>query len=293
MQAMLLAAGFGTRLRPYTLLRPKPLFPVLNRPLLHILLDMLLAAGCRRIVVNCHYLADQIRKAATSWPVILQEEQTILGTGGSLRQALDSFESGPILVMNGDICHNIDLHALYVAHAGQDAGVTMAVHRHPRFNTLRIRHGRIVGFGSRPQADGWAYTGVQVVDPEIIRLIPPGEYFHIIDLYRHLATEGRIAAWPVADCFWHDIGTPDDYRELHRELLQAPRFSWQPVVTGPEQWCIHARAQISPESRLTGWGVVGAGARLVGNVRLHDCVVWDGALLQGQSHRSAIIAGNG
>ena len=58
MQAMILAAGLGTRLQPYTLFRPKPLFPVLNRPLLHRLLDSLLAAGCKKIVVNCHHLGE-------------------------------------------------------------------------------------------------------------------------------------------------------------------------------------------------------------------------------------------
>ncbi|MCI5129172.1 MAG: nucleotidyltransferase family protein, partial [Candidatus Electrothrix sp. AUS3] len=110
MQAMLLAAGFGTRLRPYTLVRPKPLFPVCNIPLLHILLDKLVDAGCDRIVVNCHYLADQIKEAVERRPeVILQYEKEVLGTGGGLRKALEHFQDQPdtpVLVMNGDIFHD-------------------------------------------------------------------------------------------------------------------------------------------------------------------------------------------
>ena len=69
MQAMLLAAGFGTRLKPYTLLRPKPLFPVLNRPLLHRALDQPAAAGCETIIVNAHHLAPQIAAAVDAWAV--------------------------------------------------------------------------------------------------------------------------------------------------------------------------------------------------------------------------------
>ena len=88
MQAILLAAGYGTRLRPYTDLRAKPLFPVANRPLLDRLLDQLHAAFAEPVLVNCHHLADQIEAALGDRPeVLVQREAEILGTGGSLRLA--------------------------------------------------------------------------------------------------------------------------------------------------------------------------------------------------------------
>ena len=93
MQAILLAAGFGTRLKPYSSIKPKPLFPVLNRPLLHVQLEKLQASGCTRIIVNAHHLAAEIEEALLGWPnVRLQYEPEILGTGGSLREALDSLD---------------------------------------------------------------------------------------------------------------------------------------------------------------------------------------------------------
>ena len=86
MKAMILAAGLGTRLLPYTLKRPKPLFPILNKPLLHLTIDRLKQAGATEIIVNSHHLRPQIKRALQGEEqIILQEEDTILGTGGGLR----------------------------------------------------------------------------------------------------------------------------------------------------------------------------------------------------------------
>ncbi|MGW8161833.1 MAG: nucleotidyltransferase family protein, partial [Desulfobulbales bacterium] len=178
MQAMLLAAGLGTRLRPYSHILPKPLFPVLNKPLLLILIDMLQQAGCTRIVVNGHHLRHLVEKTVTPIAnVQFQDEPEILGTGGSLRQALPYFSGAPLLVMNGDICHDIDIAALYRHHRQAGNAVTMALHNYPRFNTVVVRNEVVSSF--RPGNDVLkenllAYTGIQVVEPEIIRRIPVG-----------------------------------------------------------------------------------------------------------------------
>jgi len=117
MQAILLAAGYGTRLRPYTNVRPKPLFPVVNRSLLHLLLEQLRGCNCSPILVNCHHLAAQLEAALVDWPkVLVQFEPEILGTGGSLRKALNRLDNDPVLVMNGDIYHDIDLERVYHQH---------------------------------------------------------------------------------------------------------------------------------------------------------------------------------
>lgn len=117
MQAMILAAGFGTRLLPYTLSRPKPLFPILNQPLLLLTIRRLQQAGCDHIVVNCHHLREQIVAALHGIPgVVVQEEVVILGTGGGLRKARALFRDEPVLVTNGDIYHTVDYRRLYRHH---------------------------------------------------------------------------------------------------------------------------------------------------------------------------------
>ncbi|MCW5200874.1 NTP transferase domain-containing protein [Desulfobulbus sp. F4] len=266
---MLLAAGFGTRLRPYTLVRPKPLFPVCNVPLLHILLDKLKAAGCEQTVVNSHYLAGQIAAAVTDRPkVILQHEQEVLGTGGGLRKALPHFAAGPVLVMNGDIYHDIDLLGLWAAHAAGGCAVTMALHDCPRFNTVRTCGSRICGFGKAEAGEALlAFTGIHVVEKEVITQIPAHGFHHIIDLYEHLAQAGQIGFVRVDGCFWQDIGTSVDYLDLHRRLLAGKT----------PNWAISNQVRIGKGAVFEDWGAVGSGASIGAGARLSRCIIWENA----------------
>ncbi|MCI5164993.1 MAG: nucleotidyltransferase family protein [Candidatus Electrothrix sp. GM3_4] len=280
MQAMLLAAGFGTRLRPYTLVRPKPLFPICNIPLLHILLDKLVALGCERIVVNCHYLPEQIKAAIADRPgVILQHETEVLGTGGGLRKALEHFQDGPVLVMNGDIYHDIDLAGLVTAHAASGNAVTMALHNFPRFNSVLVQQDRVRDFLSNKEVikkikgEGseeqrlLAFTGIHLVNRAVLEKIPSGCFFHIIDLYRELAKAGKIGLTRIDGSFWQDMGTPDDYLDLHRHLLSSQTPSWQ----------IHESAVIGKDVQFKDWGAVGPRAVIGDGAQLTRCVVWEGA----------------
>ncbi len=268
MQSILLAAGFGTRLRPYTEHTPKPLFPVLNRPLLHILIEKLELAGCTSLIVNCHHLAEQIVRAVDGYSsVTLQVEPEILGTGGSLRQALPVLADEPVLVMNGDVYHDIDLGELYRYHQQRQLGVTMALHRHKKFSHVIVDNGLVRGFTGKSLFPQMAYTGVQVVDPAVIERIPADSFFHIIDLYRRIAEEEQIAAYDVSGCFWRDIGTPEDYLRLHRDLLTLQDSSWKKDRT----------ARVGRGVRLKGWGCIGPGAVIGKGAVLENVVVWEGA----------------
>lgn len=280
MQAMLLAAGLGTRLRPYSLVRPKPLFPVLNQPLLQILLGQLRDAGCSRIVVNAHHLAGQIEKAIAGSGALYQYEPEILGTGGSLRQALPRLRNEPLLVMNGDIFHGIGLAALYSHHIRSGQPVTMAMHDCPRFNTVTVQEGRITSFhpgGDGRQKDNLAFTGIHVVEPEIIRMMQDGGFVHSIDFYQELIARGdKVGTFRVDGAFWQDIGTPEDYLALHKKLLTGSvnQTLMPKIPDGP--WLVDDAALIDSSVRLSGWGCVGK-ARIGAGVQLRNCVVWDEA----------------
>ena len=280
MQAMLLAAGFGTRLRPYSFIRPKPLFPVLNRPLLLLLLEMLRSAGCTRPVVNGHYLREMIARCVADQPeVVFQDEPLILGTGGSLREAMAHLAEEPLLVMNGDIVHNIDIAGLYRYHLASGNAVTMALHDLPRFNSVQVAGSRIRSFRPDPgQKTGLlAYTGIQVVNPEVIRRIPAGRFVHIIDFYEELCREGASLGFMRVDgCWWRDIGTPEDYLQLHAELLTGKQ-EWVLAPPRPEgPWLVSPGAKIAAGLRLSGWGCIGR-AEIGPDVSLRNCVVWDDA----------------
>ncbi len=276
MQAMILAAGFGTRLRPYTLIRPKPLFPICNTPLLHLLLDKLRFAGCERIVVNCHYLPDQIAAAVADRPeVILQHEQDVLGTGGGLRKAMRHFADGPVLVMNGDVYHDIDLHGLLEAHRASGLPVTLALHDYPRFNVVQVQNHLVCSFEKTTSAKPLlAFTGIHVLNREVLELITTEGFFHIINLYERLAQAGQIGFIRTDDCFWQDIGTPKDYLDLHCHLLKKKSTAW----------LISDTAKIERNVKLRDWGVVGPGAVISSDVELSRCVVWENSTIAPDQH---------
>ena len=294
MQAMILAAGFGTRLLPYTKIRPKPLFPLLNIPLLFLTVERLKADGFSHIIINCHHLREQVVELLSHIDgVHLQQEEQILGTGGGLRQAMESMRDEPLLIINGDIYHTIDLRKLYSDHAGSGAAVTLAVHDYPRFNTLRVERGRPVGFGGEKTPGSLAFTGVHVIEPQILEPISPGQKSCIIDRYRDVMEEGRktINLLRVDDCFWTDMGTVPDYLDLHRGLLLKEIPALPQLQSRCHQpFYIDDHAECGAGMRLDGWASIGR-AKIGSKVTLVRSVVWDGAVIPDNSYiEDAIVA---
>jgi mannose-1-phosphate guanylyltransferase len=294
MQAMILAAGFGTRLKPYSLVKPKPLFPVLNVPLLRATINRLRSGGFSSINVNCHHLREQIREEAAGRDgVILQEEEVILGTGGGLRQALDNLDDEPLLVTNGDIYHTVDFRKIYSHHLENDADVTMVFHNYPRFNTVSLAGDRVTGFHQKPQRNYRAYTGIQVINPRILLEIKAGVYSCIIDFYRQMLINGRTIHCVLADdILWSDMGTIGDYLALHRMLLLGKLPVWPEFGMVPENGTlIDKDCVIGRSCRLEGWNCVGA-AEIGDFVHLSRSVVWDTAQVASHSRlQDTIICG--
>ncbi len=182
MQAMILAAGFGTRLLPHTLVRPKPLFPILNHPLLFLTIKRLRRLGFDHIIVNCHHLRQQVIDALDGMKgVVVQEEEIILGTGGGLRKALKHMRDEPLLISNGDIYHTVNLRRFYQHHVAHENLVTLALRNDPRFNTVLVKNGRIIDFGNRDELRKLAFVGLHVIEPAVLQNIKSEHYSCIID----------------------------------------------------------------------------------------------------------------
>ncbi len=302
--AVILAAGLGTRLRPLTYQVPKPLFPILNRPLLGLLMAQLAAAGCRRVAVNTHHRGEAIREfvgsqAPSSLEVLVRHEPMILGTGGGLRNLADVLGDEPVLVINGDIVTDIELAGVCAGHE-EEALATLLLHDYPRFNNVWLdAAGGIRGFGQRPAAAGvlprpLAFTGIQVVSPRVWQRMPAGQFINIIDTYRQAIAGGeRVAALVGRDFFWQDIGTPADYVEIHGRLLrrEIPRLEGffpriQDPFLGPE-------VVVGRHGHWGGGVCLGAGVRLGDGVSLKNTVVWSGAeLASGVSLENCIVGQN-
>jgi mannose-1-phosphate guanylyltransferase len=292
MQAMILAAGLGTRLLPHTSIRPKPLFPILNTPLLLLTIERLKNFGFDHIIVNCHHLREQIVKAlADVKGLILIEEDVILGTGGGLRGALSHMRDEPVLVTNGDIYHTVNLFEQYKYHQKNGHLITLGMHDYPRFNTVRMDGEKVSAFINTKGFATLAFTGLQVVQPQVFEDIEYGKYSCIIDHYRRLLSAGvDINSFRVDDCYWTDMGTVDDYLALHEGLLSGSIPCWQETGRVRKPYCIAKRAKLPAHLNLDDWVCIGE-ATIGNNSQLQRCVVWDDVEIHdGSVIRDAVIS---
>jgi len=221
MKALILAAGYGTRLRPYTNTRPKPLFPIGGEPAIGRMIHQLIAAGCTGIIINTHHLADQIAAyvESRSWPVPVttRYEPCILGTGGAIRNVTDFLDDSPFLVINSDIVTDLDLNAVYAYHCRQDWPATLVMHHHRDFNSVVVdREHFIRSFAAENLSENdalLAFTGIQVLDQPVISFIPRDQAVSSIAIYQRLLERGdRIKAFVPDAFYWQDIGTLSRYQ---------------------------------------------------------------------------------
>jgi aminoglycoside/choline kinase family phosphotransferase/CTP:phosphocholine cytidylyltransferase-like protein len=225
MKALILAAGLGTRLLPYTEHTPKPLFPLGDSTLLDIIIRRLEASGCESVIINTHHLhnriTDYIDSRKYSIPVTTRHEPVILGTAGAIKNAGDFWDGKPFIVINSDILTDIDLKEVYSLHIRHGHPATLVLTDYPEFNNVMVDDDNfITGFDNntayQPGLKGkrLTFTGIQVLSPEILDFIPPNQFSHSIDIYRQMLASGKkIYSYIPMKHSWNDLGTPARYRE--------------------------------------------------------------------------------
>lgn len=240
MKAMVLAAGFGTRLGALTQTTPKCLVKVGGKAMLEHVVDRLKQVGVRELVINLHYLSEQVQRfveqrSGFGLRVHFSYEPKILGTGGGIlhaRQYLDGDE--PFFVHNADIFSEVDLAGMFAAARAQpDVVATLAVM--PR-DTSRVllfdREGELLGWRSGARTElareggeriPLGFCGIHVLSPAIFPLLEQhgGGEFSIISTYVHAARLGkRVRAYRVDGQFWVDVGTPTQLEALCAQLAE-------------------------------------------------------------------------
>ena len=232
LRALVLAAGYGTRLRPLTDELPKPLLPVLGRPLLLRTLDALADAGCEAVAINLHHLVDAIPAAVggehRGMRIIYSREEPILGTGGAfvpLRESLAPCKTA--LLVNGDSLCAWPLAELLARHRRRGALVTLLLAGRPDPRPFGggigiDRNGRVRAIRQEPRFGAVArrhvYAGAYAIETELLARLPEGSSDSMRQLFEPLlAKGGRIDAlvtWKP----WHDLGTPRRYLDAMLEL---------------------------------------------------------------------------
>lgn len=234
MQAMIFAAGLGTRLKPLTDHLPKALVPINGKPLLQWNIEKLRAAGFTRIVINVHHFPTLIRDFLASnknfgIDIFLSDEQEeLLDTGGGLLKASRFFsDTEPVLAHNVDVISNLDLSDLMRYHQEQDALATLAVRnrntqRYLLFDSsmrltgwTNIKTNEILNTGGRPVEEytPLAFNGIQVIGPEIFTQETGRGRFSIIDTYLKVARENKIIGYLDNSALWMDVGRKEQLEE--------------------------------------------------------------------------------
>ncbi len=244
MKALILAAGFGTRLAPYTRTFPKALFPVAGTPVLERMIDNLKRAGCTGIAVNAHHLADRIESYLTGrdfgLPVTFSREPEILGTGGAIRRLAHFWDKAPFWVVNADIVTDIDLAEVYRRHRERRCRVTLVMHDREPFNQVWVTDdGLVSGFARLGGPSGrlglsqMAFTGIQIMDADILPWIPADGFSDIISVYARMIDAGLpIHAQVVQGRYWQDIGDPERFRQAVVDAM-APAAFQRAFPSGP------------------------------------------------------------
>ncbi|MBI5625115.1 MAG: NDP-sugar synthase [Elusimicrobia bacterium] len=309
MLAIILIGGQGTRLRPFTCSRPKPLLPLVNRPFLEYQFEVLKAHGIKDVVLCTSYLPGQFRKVfgdgrRLGMRLSYVHEGRPLGTGGAVRNCA-GLVRGPFLVFNGDILSGIDLTAFLKAHRDRRAEASIALTRvkDPTLYGLveTDDDGRVRSFLEKPSWDeirtNTINAGAYVFEPRVLDLIPEGAV-HSLErglFPRLLELRRRLFGW-VSPGYWMDIGTVEKYLQAHLDilggLLPAPLTPFggrKKSPAGPRQACgrkVRLGREITwPEDG--GTAVVGDGSSVGDFVRFSGrvcvgpgCVIGRGASLE-------------
>ncbi len=233
MKALILAAGFGTRLLPYTKTIPKPLFTLMSKPMLEHVIQKLVDIGCEQILINTHHLHIQIKNfiKQNRYHDIIQTiyEPEILETGGAIANAKSFLDDNPFFVINSDIITNIDLKKVYDFHITSNCMATLVLHDKAKFNKIKIDEQNYIQNFDVP-IDGLAFTGVAVLSPAVFDYFPGDsnksgkKVFSIIEVYKDLCRQHQVKALVDKNIFWSDMGTRESYSMTSLFLLAASQF---------------------------------------------------------------------
>jgi NDP-sugar pyrophosphorylase family protein len=315
MKAMVLAAGLGERMLPLTLTVPKPVLPVLGRPLILEILRGLARRGVTSVAVNLHHLPLRLEQALAEAPSLgiehlhLSPEERILGTAGGLRHAGRFLRgSGTILVRNADFLSDVDILRAAMAHraSGCPATLVLAPAR-PGYTVIETDDAeRVLSIGGEPAPDPskvahrGLFTGLHFIEEEVLDLIPSHGACDIVrDVYRRLASEGRLASCRHGGR-WFDFGSPIDFLEGSLSLLDlTPEARALILETDPVRTVGRATVALGPGADLHGGvevrgrAAVGLAALVGEGSRIEDSVILEEAWIGPGCRLRRVIVGPG
>ncbi|HQU85505.1 MAG TPA: NDP-sugar synthase [Pyrinomonadaceae bacterium] len=317
MQALILAGGKGTRLRPLTVYTPKPIVPVLNKPFLLYQIEILRRAGIKDITLSLSYQPDKIEHLlgdGSEYGVNLRfiTEPSPMGTGGAYKFAADAIRDTTV-VFNGDILTDISINEILQFHISKKAEATIALVPVPDPSAYGLVEtepdGKVLRFREKPKPEeletlttNTINAGIYVLEPTILDLIPKGEnhsfeYNVFPDI---LANEKPFYAFIMRNNYWRDLGTPESYLQAHHDFLSGKikDFEFESASNSEishtalvdKTSIIGADCTIKPNSRVIN-SVIGNGVHIEERAIIENSVIWAHTRISSGSHIKDSIIG--
>ncbi len=307
---VILAAGYGTRMKPLSTFIPKPLLPVLGKPLINILIKKLLRAGSSSVHVNIHHLAELFNRNIVDpeWPVTYHIEDQILDTGGgigNMANSLNAYEL--ILIHNGDIISNIDFTPAIDFHLRHKSLATMILTETKETDQefapgqREDNHGKparttppsavdisekmeILNIGTKKTDDPAAlkrtgYTGMSILSREALKFFPGDKKIGFIEILLEMIRNkaGKISGYMADDAtdriLWSDIGSPETYLDLHKRILLKQAFFDPEIAPSGIPLHVGPDTVIASGTSWKGFLEVGGRAKIEHDCELENCVV--------------------
>ena len=321
--AVILVGGEGTRLRPLTTRTPKPMLPLVDRPLLTYTFEHLARYGVGRAVLSCGYLPTKIQAhfgdSHGDMEVEYRVEASPLGTAGGIRYGAEGRIDGTFLGINGDSLRMADIGALLDFHRAKGALATLLltpVEDPTRFGLVRLApDGRVVAFVEKPRPEeidtNLINAGFYVLEPEVLDLVAPDRPVSIErDVFPRIVEQGRLYGLALPG-YWLDVGTPESYLQAHRDVLERQLETVVGELLGDDFLFVDPSARIAAGAHIVPPAFVGAGAVVEAGARIGsraviaagarvgaDCVVEDAVVGAGatlgkgvQVHRALVGEG--
>lgn len=280
-KAFILGAGLGTRLRPLTETLPKPLVPLFHEPLASHSMRHCQAAGINEFAINTHHIPEAWQRAYPEGsfegaPISFFHEPVLLETGGGIKNIAPFIGSDPVLVYNGDILTDLNLSGLMAAHRGSGNVATLALFSEGPNCNVAVEDGKVVDLrharGIHPGTH--QFTGIYIIEPEILDLIPENEKISIVPAFLELAAQGKLGAYIADGADWHDLGTREEYFAAHEHLRKAGK-NLLPAI--------HPDAEVHPSAELDECCIIGPKCVIEKNVKLRNTITWPSATVSANS----------
>ena len=314
MKALILAAGFGARLKPLTNELPKPLFPVLNRPILEYTLYFLSSQGIKEIAINLHHRPKKIIDYfgdGKDFGVNLHysKEKKILGTAGGIKKLQSFLQDETFMVINSDVFADINLNDVLKFHKEKKSKLTLVVRQDANIEKYRsiqrVEEGRIVHFlgkgikNSEPVTQVM-FTGIQIMEPDIFSRIPEDKFCGTSeDVFPGMIGDELPVYGFLHDGYWIDMGTRETYIQAQADALDgklslknsSSRNPEGPLVIPPVH--IGKNCEISQDAQLGPYAVLGDGCRIRSGSVVENSILWPEATVGNNSSVQNSIIGEG